>query len=94
MAGIHRERPGAADLAAATGAPAIPLGNQIWMSPGVSNAGWFQHRSTTDLVLKADPAHAGARAVAAYAHEALLDGTDNFWKRAWLTKSISELRPS
>jgi alkyl sulfatase BDS1-like metallo-beta-lactamase superfamily hydrolase len=38
MAGIHRERPGAADLAAATGAPATPLGNDIWMSPGVSNA--------------------------------------------------------
>lgn len=38
MAGIHRERPGAADLAAATGAPAIPLGDDVWMSPGVSNA--------------------------------------------------------
>jgi alkyl sulfatase BDS1-like metallo-beta-lactamase superfamily hydrolase len=38
MAGIHRERPGAADLAAATDTPAIPLGNHIWMSPGVSNA--------------------------------------------------------
>ncbi|HSS24764.1 MAG TPA: MBL fold metallo-hydrolase, partial [Mycobacterium sp.] len=38
MAGIHRERPGAADLAAATDTPAIPLGDHIWMSPGVSNA--------------------------------------------------------
>jgi alkyl sulfatase BDS1-like metallo-beta-lactamase superfamily hydrolase len=38
MAGIHRERPGAADLAAATDTPATPLGNHIWMSPGVSNA--------------------------------------------------------
>jgi len=38
MAGIYRERPGAADLAAATGAPATPLGNDIWMSPGVSNS--------------------------------------------------------
>ncbi|OBK20582.1 MBL fold metallo-hydrolase [Mycobacterium asiaticum] len=38
MAGIHRERPGAADLAAATGAPATPLGDDIWMSPGVSNS--------------------------------------------------------
>jgi alkyl sulfatase BDS1-like metallo-beta-lactamase superfamily hydrolase len=36
--GIHRERPGAADLAPATGAPATPLGQDIWMSPGVSNA--------------------------------------------------------
>lgn len=38
MAGIHRERPGAADLAAATGAPAAALGDGIWMAPGVSNA--------------------------------------------------------
>jgi glyoxylase-like metal-dependent hydrolase (beta-lactamase superfamily II) len=38
MAGIHRERPGASDLEAATGEPAVALGNDIWMSPGVSNA--------------------------------------------------------
>jgi alkyl sulfatase BDS1-like metallo-beta-lactamase superfamily hydrolase len=38
MAGIHRERPGAADLATATDTPALALGNHIWMSPGVSNA--------------------------------------------------------
>jgi glyoxylase-like metal-dependent hydrolase (beta-lactamase superfamily II) len=38
MTGIHRERPGAADLAAATGEPATPLGDDIWMSPGVSNS--------------------------------------------------------
>jgi glyoxylase-like metal-dependent hydrolase (beta-lactamase superfamily II) len=37
MAGIHRERPGAVDLAAATDTPAVPLGNHIWMSPAVSN---------------------------------------------------------
>ena len=38
MVGIHRERPGAADLAAATGESATPLGADIWMSPGVSNS--------------------------------------------------------
>ncbi|MGE2735911.1 alkyl sulfatase dimerization domain-containing protein [Mycolicibacterium vaccae] len=38
MAGIYRERPGAAELAAATAAPAIALGEDIWMSPGVSNS--------------------------------------------------------
>ena len=38
MAAIHRERPGAADLAAASGDPAISLGDDIWMSEGVSNA--------------------------------------------------------
>lgn len=46
----------------------------------------------TDLVLAAEPAHARARAVAADAHEALLAGTENFWEKAWLTKSIRELR--
>lgn len=38
MPGIHRERPGAEDLAAATGAPALELGDGLWMSPGVSNS--------------------------------------------------------
>jgi alkyl sulfatase BDS1-like metallo-beta-lactamase superfamily hydrolase len=38
MAGIHRERPGADELAAATDKPAISLGDDVWMSPGVSNA--------------------------------------------------------
>src|ERR1700748_679615 len=38
MAGIHRERPGAGDLAAATDTPAGCLGDHVWMSPGVSNA--------------------------------------------------------
>jgi alkyl sulfatase BDS1-like metallo-beta-lactamase superfamily hydrolase len=46
----------------------------------------------TDLVLAAQPAHAAARAVAADAHEALLADTDNFWEKAWLAKSINELR--
>jgi alkyl sulfatase BDS1-like metallo-beta-lactamase superfamily hydrolase len=98
-------------------------------------AGWFQHRSTTelycvapdsiavdvvraagaealieaarahtaagrpvqalhltDLILAADPGHADARAVAVDAHESLLADTENFWKKAWLTKSIKELR--
>jgi len=38
IGGIHRDRPGATALAAATGEPATSLGNDIWMSPGVSNA--------------------------------------------------------
>lgn len=37
MAGIHRERPGAEDLAAATDTPALNLGDDVWVSPGVSN---------------------------------------------------------
>ena len=98
-------------------------------------AGWFQHRSTTelygvapqsiagdvvhvagadalveaarahtaggrpvqalhltDLVLATEPGHASAREVAIDAHEALLADTENFWKKAWLTKSINDLR--
>jgi alkyl sulfatase BDS1-like metallo-beta-lactamase superfamily hydrolase len=98
-------------------------------------AGWFQHRSTTelyglapqsiasdvvhaaganalvdaarahtaggravqalhltDLVLATEPGHAGAREAAIDAHEALLADTENFWKKAWLTKSINDLR--
>jgi len=38
MPGIHRERPGADAMAAATGAPAVDLGDGIWMSPGLSNS--------------------------------------------------------
>lgn len=37
MSGIHRERPGADDMAAATDAPAVDLGSDIWMSPGWTN---------------------------------------------------------
>ena len=38
MPGIHRERPGADALAAADGSPAVDLGDDIWMSSGLSNS--------------------------------------------------------
>ena len=38
MAGIHRERPGADQIAPCRGEPAIELGDDIWMSPGLSNS--------------------------------------------------------
>jgi glyoxylase-like metal-dependent hydrolase (beta-lactamase superfamily II) len=38
MPGIHRQRPGADAIAAATGAPAVDLGDGIWLSPGLSNS--------------------------------------------------------
>ena len=44
MAGIHRERPGADAIAAATGEPATPVGDGIWVSPGLSNS----YRIATD----------------------------------------------
>ena len=37
MAGIHRDRPGADQIAPCRGEPAIDLGDGIWMSPGLSN---------------------------------------------------------
>ena len=38
MAGIHRERPGADAISAADGEPARPVGDGIWLSPGLSNS--------------------------------------------------------
>jgi alkyl sulfatase BDS1-like metallo-beta-lactamase superfamily hydrolase len=38
MPGIHRTRPSFESVAAATGAPAVPLGDDIWMSSGWSNS--------------------------------------------------------
>jgi glyoxylase-like metal-dependent hydrolase (beta-lactamase superfamily II) len=38
MASIHHDRPGVDALDAATGEPAVSIGNSIWMSPGVSNS--------------------------------------------------------
>jgi alkyl sulfatase BDS1-like metallo-beta-lactamase superfamily hydrolase len=38
MSGIHRLRPGAESIAAATGAPAVSLGDGVWMSSGLSNS--------------------------------------------------------
>ena len=38
MAGIYRTRPGAADIAPAQEGPAVSIGNDLWMSSGVSNS--------------------------------------------------------
>ena len=61
-------------------------------APTLASGRPVQALHLTDLVLAAEPAHAAARAAAADAHEALLADTENFWKRAWLTKHINELR--
>jgi alkyl sulfatase BDS1-like metallo-beta-lactamase superfamily hydrolase len=45
-----------------------------------------------DIVLSADPSHSAARSSAITAHEALLADAENFWEKAWLTKTINELR--
>jgi glyoxylase-like metal-dependent hydrolase (beta-lactamase superfamily II) len=45
----------------------------------------------TDLVLFVESTNAEARAIALGAHEALLEGTSNFWERAWLQRNIAKL---
>jgi alkyl sulfatase BDS1-like metallo-beta-lactamase superfamily hydrolase len=78
----------AADVVSAAGADALADAARAHVTAGRP----VQAVHLTDLVLAAQPLHAGARAVAADAHEALLAGTENFWEKAWLTKSINELR--
>ena len=38
MPGIHRERPGADAITPATDAPAVDVGDGVWLSPGLSNS--------------------------------------------------------
>ncbi|CQD08249.1 metallo-beta-lactamase superfamily protein [Mycobacterium lentiflavum] len=78
----------AADVVNASGADALVEAARTH----VDNGRPLQAIHLTDLILSAQPAHPAARAVAADAHEALLAGTENFWEKAWLTKSINELR--
>jgi alkyl sulfatase BDS1-like metallo-beta-lactamase superfamily hydrolase len=78
----------AADVVNAAGADALVEAARGHLGDGRA----VQAIHLTDLVLTAQPAHAAARAVAADAHEALLADTENFWEKAWLTKSIDELR--
>jgi alkyl sulfatase BDS1-like metallo-beta-lactamase superfamily hydrolase len=46
----------------------------------------------TDVVLSVEADHGAAREAAVEAHEQLLASAENYWERAWLTKSINELR--
>lgn len=80
----------AADVVNAAGADALVEAARAH----VDNGRPLQAIHLTDLILSAQPVHPAARAVAADAHEALLAGTENFWEKAWLTKSINELRTS
>jgi alkyl sulfatase BDS1-like metallo-beta-lactamase superfamily hydrolase len=78
----------AADVVSAAGADALVDAARAHVTAGRP----VQAIHLTDLILAAQPLHAGARALAADAHEAMLAGTENFWEKAWLTKSINELR--
>jgi alkyl sulfatase BDS1-like metallo-beta-lactamase superfamily hydrolase len=46
----------------------------------------------TDVVLTVEAENGAARDVAISAHEQLLATAENYWEKAWLTKSINELR--
>ncbi|WAJ46445.1 MBL fold metallo-hydrolase [Mycobacterium sp. Aquia_216] len=78
----------AADVVNAAGAEALVEAARGHVGSGRP----LQAIHLTDLVLSAQPAHRAARTVAADAHEVLLAGTENFWEKAWLTKSVNELR--
>jgi len=78
----------AADVVHAAGAEALVEAARTHTAAGRP----VQALHLTDLVLTADPAHGRARAAAVDAHQTLLAGTENFWEKAWLTKSINELR--
>ncbi|WP_297793402.1 alkyl sulfatase dimerization domain-containing protein, partial [Mycobacterium sp.] len=78
----------AADVVSAAGADALVDAARAHVAAGRP----VQALHLTDLILTAQPLHAAARAVAADAHDALLADAENFWEKAWLTKSINELR--
>ncbi len=77
----------APDLVAAAGADPLVAAAQAHLDGGRP----VEALQLTDVVLAVDRRHAGARAVALAAHEALLADTSNFWESAWLRRSIEKL---
>ncbi len=77
----------AADLVAAAGADALVDAARARLDAAEPVAALH----LTDIVLAAEPDHAGARAVATDASRSLLDASTNFWERAWLTRSIDRM---
>jgi alkyl sulfatase BDS1-like metallo-beta-lactamase superfamily hydrolase len=77
----------AGDIVEAAGADALVGAAQVRLAAGEPQAAIH----LTDIVLAADPAHAGARAAAVDAHEVLLAASENFWERAWLRRQVTKL---
>ena len=77
----------APDLVAAAGADPLVAAAQSHLDGGRP----VEALQLTDVVLGVERGHAGAKAVAVAAHEALLDASVNFWERAWLRRSIEKL---
>lgn len=76
------------DVVAAAGADTLTSAARSHLDAGRP----VQAIHLTDLVLAVEPTHAGARATAVDAHQVLLADTENFWEKAWLNKSIDDLR--
>jgi alkyl sulfatase BDS1-like metallo-beta-lactamase superfamily hydrolase len=79
---VHR------DLVEAAGADALNAAAQAHILAGRP----VDAIHITDIVLSVDPSHSAARYSAITAHEALLADAENFWEKAWLTKTINALR--
>jgi alkyl sulfatase BDS1-like metallo-beta-lactamase superfamily hydrolase len=77
----------APDVVAAAGAGALVAAAQRRLQAGEPEAALH----LTDIVLAADPDDRDGRVVAAQASRALLEVSDNFWERAWLSRSIEDL---
>jgi alkyl sulfatase BDS1-like metallo-beta-lactamase superfamily hydrolase len=78
----------APDIVAAAGADSLVAAARKRLAAGEPVAALH----LCDTVLAADPEHAAGRAAAIEAHEALLEGEDNFWRRAWLVRAADRLR--
>ena len=77
----------APDLVAAAGADPLVAAAQAHLDGGRP----VEALQLTDVVLAVERSHAGAKAVALAAHEALLAETVNFWERAWLRRAAEKL---
>lgn len=77
----------APDLVAAAGADALAAAAQAHLDGGRQ----VEAIQLTDVVLAVERRHAGAKAVALAAHEALLADTSNFWESAWLRRAAEKL---
>jgi Alkyl sulfatase dimerisation len=77
----------APDLVAAAGADALALAAQDRLEAHEPVAALH----LTDVVLAVEPHHQGARRTAVAATRQLLDGSDNFWERAWLSRCLHRL---
>jgi alkyl sulfatase BDS1-like metallo-beta-lactamase superfamily hydrolase len=77
----------AVDLVALAGADAVVAAARAHVEGGRP----VEALHLTDVVLAAEPDHAGARAVAVAATEALLASSSNFWETAWLRRAVTRL---